>query len=148
VQTYQESADSMEYIRDHFQQRGFGLWAVDVIGGAPFIGIIGLSVPSFDAPFMPCVELGYRLAFESWGHGYATEGSRAAMAFGFATIGLPEIVAMTAVGNARSRRVMERLGMRRSPADDFDHPNIASGHPLRRHVLDRLAAREWAAGQS
>ena len=138
VQTYQESADSMEHIRDHFQRRGFGLWAVELIGGAPFIGFIGLSVPSFEAPFTPCVELGYRLAFEYWGHGYAGEGSRAAIAFGFATVGLPEIVAMTAVGNERSRRVMERLGMRRNPADDFDHPNIVDGHPLRRHVLYRL----------
>jgi ribosomal-protein-alanine N-acetyltransferase len=148
LQTYQEGADSMQYIRDHFQRRGFGLWAVEVIGGAPFIGFIGLSVPSFDAPFMPCVELGYRLAFEHWGHGYATEGSRATVAFGFATVGLPEIVAMTAVGNERSRRVMERLGMRRSPVDDFEQPNILAGHPLRRHVLYRLTITEWGAGHS
>ena len=147
VQTYQESADSMQFIRDHFVRCGFGLWAVEVIGGAPFIGFIGLSVPSFDAPFMPCVELGYRLAFEHWGRGYATEGSRAALEFGFASAGLSEIVAMTAVGNGRSRRVMERLGMRRNPKDDFDHPNIALGHPLRRHVLYRLSAAEWRAGQ-
>jgi len=148
LQTHQESAESMDYIRDHFRRRDFGLWAAEVIGGAPFIGFIGLSVPSFDAPFMPCVELGYRLAFEHWGHGYATEGSRAAIAFGFTTVGLPEIVAMTTVGNERSRRVMERLGMTRTPADDFDHPNIAAGHPLRRHVLYRLTAGEWAAGRS
>lgn len=148
MQTYQESAASIQYIRDHLQQRGFGLWAVELIGGARFIGFIGLSVPSFAAPFMPSVELGYRLAFEYWGHGYATEGSRAAIAFGFATVGLPEIVAMTAVGNERSRRVMERLGMRRNPADDFDHPDIVGGHPLRRHVLYRLTAGDWAAGQS
>ncbi len=148
VPTYRESAESMQYIRDHFQRRGFGLWAVEVIGGTPFIGFIGLSVPSFNAPFMPCVELGYRLAFEHWGHGYATEGSRAALAFGFTTVGLDEIVAMTAVGNERSRRVMERLGMKRNPADDFDHPSIVAGHPLRGHVLYRLAATEWDACQS
>lgn len=148
VLTYEESAESMKYICDHFQRRGFGLWAAEVIGGAPFIGFIGLSVPSFDARFTPCVELGYRLAFEHWAQGYATEGSRAALAFGFTTIGLGEIVAMTAVGNGRSRRVMERLGMKRNPADDFDHPNIVAGHPLRRHVLYRLTARDWAAGQS
>jgi len=143
VQTHQESADSMQSIRDHWQRRGFGLWAVEVIDGAPFIGFIGLSVPSFDAPFTPCVELGYRLAFEHWKRGYAAEGSRAAIGFGFSTIGLPEIVAMTAVDNERSRRVMERLGMTRNPADDFDHPNIGAGHRLRRHVLYRLAAAEW-----
>ena len=148
LQTYQESADSVAHIRNHFQRRGFGLWAIEVIGGAPFIGFIGLSVPSFDAPFMPAVELGYRLAFEHWGHGYATEGSRAALAFGFATVGLREVVAMTASGNQRSRRVMEHLGMRHNPADDFDHPNIAAGHPLRRHVLYRLTVTEWNAAQS
>ena len=134
----------MQFIRDHWQRRGFGLWAVEVIGGAPFIGFIGLSVPSFDAPFMPCVELGYRLAFEHWSKGYAAEGSRAALEFGFTSLGLPEIVALTTASHERSRRVMERLGMHRSAADDFDHPNIASGHPLRRHVLYRLTAQEWA----
>lgn len=138
----------MQHIRDHFTRRGFGLWAVEVTGGAPFIGFIGLSVPPFDAPFMPCVELGYRLAFEHWGRGYATEGSRAALAFGFETLGLAEIVAMTAIGNQRSRRVMERLGMTRNPADDFDHPAIISAHPLRRHVLYRVNAHEWASRQS
>jgi RimJ/RimL family protein N-acetyltransferase len=145
LQTHQESAESMRYIGDHFQRHGFGLWAAEVIGAAPFIGFIGLSVPSFDAPFMPCVELGYRLAFEYWGRGYATEGARAAIAFGFATVGLAEIVAMTAVGNERSRRVTERLGMTCNAADDFDHPNIVAGHPLRQHVLYRLTARDWAA---
>ena len=148
LQTYEESADSMRYIRNHFEDRGFGLWAVEVVGGARFIGFIGLSVPAFDAPFMPCVELGYRLAFEHWGKGYATEGARAAVASGFTTFGLEEIVAMTTVSNRRSRRVMERLGMRRDPADDFDHPNIAVGHPLRRHVLYRLTADAWSEGAS
>ena len=145
VQTHQESAESKRYIDDHFRRHGFGLWAVEVIGAAPFIGFIGLSVPSFDAPFMPCVELGYRLAFEHWGRGYATEGARAALAFGFTTVGLDEIVAITAVRNERSRRVMARVGMTYQAADDFDHPNIVAGHPLRGHVLYRLTAREWAA---
>lgn len=140
LQTRPESAESMRYIDEHFRRHGFGLWAVEVIGTAPFIGFIGLSVPSFDAPFMPCVELGYRIAFEHWGRGYATEGAQAAITFGFATLGLAEIVAMTAVGNERSRRVMERVGMKHNAADDFDHPNIVAGHPLRRHVLYRLTA--------
>ena len=144
VQTRQESADSMRMIRDHWERRGFGLWAVEVLGGAPFIGFIGLLAPSFEAPFTPCVELGYRLAFEHWGHGYATEGSRAALDFGFTSIGLSEIVAMAAVGNERSRRVMAHLGMTRNPADDFDHANIAAGHPLCRHVLYRLTAHDWS----
>jgi RimJ/RimL family protein N-acetyltransferase len=144
IQTHEESAASMRHIRSHFQRHGFGLWAVDVIGGPAFIGFIGLAVPAFDAPFMPCVELGYRLAFEHWGQGYATEGARAAVAVGFGALGLDEIVALTAVGNERSRRVMERVGMTRDAADDFDHPNIVPGHPLRRQVLYRLTARDWA----
>jgi len=115
TQTYEESAESMRHIRDHFDRHGFGLWAVEVIDAAPFIGFIGLSIPSFDAHFTPCVEVGYRLAFDHWGQGYATEGARAAIAFGFETAGLHEIVAMTAVGNQRSRRVVERLGMTHNP---------------------------------
>jgi RimJ/RimL family protein N-acetyltransferase len=146
LQTWQESAESMQFIRDHWAQRGFGLWAVEVVGGVRFIGFIGLNVPSLDAPFMPTVELGYRLAFDHWGRGYATEGARAAIAFGFRAMNLAEIVAMTAAGNERSRRVMNRLGMVHDAADDFDHPNIGAGHPLRRHVLYRLTARDWSAG--
>jgi RimJ/RimL family protein N-acetyltransferase len=96
------------------------------------------------APFMPCVELGYRLAFAHGGRGYATEGARAALAFGFDTVGLPEIVAIPAALNERSRGVMERLGMTRNPAEDFDYPTIAAGHRLRRHVLYRLSAAEWS----
>ncbi len=141
TQTYEESAESMQHIRDHFDRHGFGLWAVEVVDGAPFIGFIGLAIPSFDAHFTPCVEVGYRLAFDHWGQGYATEGARAAIAFGFETAGLREIVAMIAVGNQRSRRVVERLGMAHNPADDFDHPNIPDGHPRRRHVLYRLGRR-------
>lgn len=94
---------------------------------------------------MPCVELGYRLAFEHWHQGYATEGSRATLTHGFTTLGLDEIVAITTSTNTRSRRVMARLGMTRDPADDFDHPNIPAGHPLRRHVLYRLSADGWAS---
>jgi ribosomal-protein-alanine N-acetyltransferase len=138
--THEESAASMDYIREHFDRHGFGLWAAEVVGGEPFIGFIGLSIPTFEAPFTPCVELGYRLAQNHWGQGYATEGARAALAFGFESARLREIIAITAVGNVRSRRVMARLGMQRHPADDFDHPNIATGHPLRRHVLYRLCA--------
>jgi len=136
--TFDESARSLAQIREHFARHGYGPWAAEVIGGAPFIGFIGLSVPPFDLPFMPCVEVGYRLAFEHWGKGYATEGARAALAFGFESLGLKEIVAMTAVSNLRSRHVMEKLGMTRDPIDDFDHPNVPAGHPLRRHVLYRL----------
>ena len=136
--TLEESAASMAQIRDHFAQHGYGPWAAEVMGGAPFIGFIGLFRPPFDAHFTPCVEVGYRLAFEHWGKGYATEGARAALAFGFESLGLQEIVAMTTPANARSRHVMEKLGMTHDSRDDFDHPNVPEGHWLRRHVLYRV----------
>src|SRR5205823_3529198 len=98
--------------------------------------------PTFKAPFMPCVEIGWRLAAKHWGHGYATEGARAVLAFGFELLGLAEIVSFTTAGNAPSRRVMERIGMRHNPADDFDHPALPRSHPLRRHVLYRIARSE------
>ena len=123
----------------HFDQHGFGLWVVEICDGASFAGFVGLSVPRFEAHFTPCVEIGWRLGAEHWGHGYATEGARAALAFGFEVPGLEEIVSFTVPGNTPSRRVMERVGMTRDPADDFDHPLLPDGHPLRRHVLYRIA---------
>jgi RimJ/RimL family protein N-acetyltransferase len=135
-----ESDALAQRICAHFDERGFGLWAVEIPGVADFAGFIGLSVPCFDAPFTPCVEVGWRLATEFWGRGYATEGARAALAFGFERLGLAEIVSFTVPANRRSRRVMERLGMQHSPADDFDHPSLPAGHALRRHVLYRIKA--------
>jgi RimJ/RimL family protein N-acetyltransferase len=127
-------------IRNHFERRGFGLWAVEVPGVAEFIGFVGLSVPSFDAHFTPCVEIGWRLACEHWGRGYATEAARAVLGLGFRQLALGEIVSFTVPTNLRSRRVMERIGMTRSPADDFDHPALPEGHPLRLHVLYRATS--------
>jgi len=126
-------------IRNHIDGVGWGLWALEVTGIAPFAGFAGLSVPRFEAHFTPCVEVGWRLAKTYWGKGYATEAGRAAIDYGFDTLGLSQIVSFTAQGNWRSRAVMERLGMRHDPRDDFDHPNLDAGHPLRRHVLYRLA---------
>jgi RimJ/RimL family protein N-acetyltransferase len=126
-------------------ERGWGLWAVEVVDGAPFIGFVGLDKPRFQAHFTPAVEVGWRLAREHWGNGYATEGALAAVSFGFEELGLDEIVSFTTVENERSRRVMERIGMSRDPADDFAHPNLADDHPLRPHVLYRLGRAAWAA---
>jgi RimJ/RimL family protein N-acetyltransferase len=140
VATRDESAKSIDYARSHFARHGFGMWAVEVIDGPPFIGFIGLGVPEFHANFTPCVEIGWRLAVEHWGRGYATEGARAAAAFGFDVKGLQEIVAFTVPANMRSRRVMEKIGMTHDARDDFDMPTIEEGHPLRRHVLYRLRA--------
>lgn len=126
-------------IRAHFAEHGFGLWAVEVKAPepAPFIGFVGLWRPTWTAHFTPCVELGWRMARAYWGKGYATEAAQASMRFGFERLGLDELVALTVPGNSRSRAVMERLGMRRDPADDFDHPRIPEGHRLRRHLLYR-----------
>ena len=119
------------------EQNGWGLWAVEVRDEARFIGFVGLAVPQFEAHFTPAVEVGWRLARNEWGNGYATEAAQAAVAFGFDELGLAEIVSLTTVANKRSRQVMERLGMTHDEADDFDHPSVGSG-PLRRHVLYRL----------
>lgn len=143
VLTRAESDAVAGRIRDHFARHGFGLWAVEAPGAADFVGFVGLAVPSFEAHFTPCVEISWRLAREHWGHGYATEAATAALAFGFGDRALEEIVAFTVPANILSRRVMGRLGMRRSPADDFEHPAIAEGHPLRSHVLYRLRRADW-----
>jgi len=135
-----ESDTIVDGIEAHFAAHGFGLWAVEVPGLTPFIGFTGLAVPRFSAAFTPCVEIGWRLAFEHWGRGYATEAARLALAHGFEAAGLAEIVSFTTVANLRSRAVMERLGMRRDPADDFDHPSLPDGHPLKPHVLYRIAS--------
>ena len=126
-----------------FDRDGFGLWAVERRSDGAFLGFTGLSAPTFEAHFTPCVEVGWRFAREAWGHGFATEAARAALGFGFDELGLDEIVSFTTPGNRRSTAVMERLGMTRDPADDFDHPRLAAGHPLRRHVLYRLSADRW-----
>jgi ribosomal-protein-alanine N-acetyltransferase len=108
-----------------------------------FIGFVGLSVPSFDAHFMPAVEVGWRLARETWGHGFATEAARAAIRDGFEHLGLSEIVSFTVPANVRSIRVMERLGMTRDPVDDFDHRRLPDRHRLKPHVLYRLSRARW-----
>ena len=123
---------------------GFGLWAVERALDGAFLGFVGLMRPIFDALFMPCVEIGWRFAAEAWGHGYATEAAAAAMEYGFEMAGLDEILSWTVPLNTPSRRVMERLGMHRDPAeDDFDHPRFPEGHRLRAHVLYRLRRDEW-----
>ena len=133
-----ESDQGVDRIERHFRERGFGLFAVELRCNGTFIGFIGLNVPRFVAHFTPCVEIGWRLAADYWGQGLATEGARAALRHGFESLGLDEIVAFTMPGNVRSRRVMEKLGMTHDPADDFDHPGLAEGHPMRMHVLYRL----------
>ena len=138
VLTRAESDAAAGRIREELAERGFGLWAVEVPDVSPFIGFTGLAVPRFTAHFTPAVEIGWRIAREHWGRGYAPEAARAALAHGFGALGLDEIVSFTAAGNARSRRVMEKLGKTHDAADDFEHPGLAPGHALRRHVLYRI----------
>jgi RimJ/RimL family protein N-acetyltransferase len=141
-----ESAALAGAAQAELERRGFGLWAVALRASAQFIGYVGLSVPSFTAHFTPCTEVSWRLQRDQWGHGYATEAARACLHFAFATLQLPEVVSFTVPDNLRSRRVMERLGMRRLAGDDFEHPRLPPGHPLRPHVLYRLARHDFASG--
>lgn len=137
-QTRAESDASFGRVREHFADRGFGVWATEERATGAFVGFVGLSVPRFEAHFTPCVEIGWRLVPGAWGRGYATEGARASLAFGFGTLGLAEIVAMTRPDNARSIAVMHRLGMTRNPADDFEYPYFPPA--FRPHILYRLRA--------
>ncbi len=141
--TRSESDGFARRIDAHMQREGWGLWAMEERSTGRFLGFTGLARPGFDAPFMPAVEIGWRLARDAWGHGFATEAARAATVFAFDELELAEIVSLTVVANERSRAVMRRLGMHHDPADDFDHP-LVSQHHLRRHVLYRLAASDFA----
>jgi RimJ/RimL family protein N-acetyltransferase len=137
IATEEQARGEAERCRDAIAQRGWGMWALEVPGVLPFAGFVGLAVPHYDAPWMPAVEIGWRLPHAAWGQGLATEAAQAALDFGFARLGLAEIVAITVPANTPSRRVMERLSMLRDEAGDFDHPRIEAGHLLRRHVLYR-----------
>lgn len=134
-----ESDALIARIETHFELHGFGAWAVEIPNVTPFAGFVGLIVPQFGAHFTPCVEIGWRLHEPYWGHGYATEGAHAVTRFGFDFFHLNEIVSFTVPSNARSRRVMHKIGMTHTSTDDFDHPALPVGHRLRRHVLYRLS---------
>jgi RimJ/RimL family protein N-acetyltransferase len=133
-----ESDEMADKIRSLIELRGWGFWAVEVKGGEPFIGFVGLHVPAPALPFSPCVEVGWRLSVTHWGRGYASEAAHGALQIAFLRLGLPEVVAFTTMGNRRSRRVMERLGMQYSR--EFEHPDMHDDSMLRPHVLYRLHA--------
>ncbi|HEV2967425.1 MAG TPA: GNAT family N-acetyltransferase [Candidatus Dormibacteraeota bacterium] len=138
-----ESDAFADRIEEGFDARGYGLWAVEIPGEADFIGFVGLALHDFPAHFTPAVEIGWRLARDYWGSGFATEAARTAIADGFERVGLGEIVSFTTAINVRSVAVMERLGMTHDPSDDFDHPRLPVGHHLRRHVLYRLSCANY-----
>jgi RimJ/RimL family protein N-acetyltransferase len=143
--TREASDDFVDRMRADLDRRGFGLWALEVRSTGQFIGFTGLSVPSFEAHFTPAVEVGWRLAKDAWGNGYATEAARASLAYAFGPAGLDEVVSFTATTNKPSQRVMERIGMTHEEADDFDHPRLEKGHRLERHVLYRITRAAWEA---
>lgn len=146
--TRAESDAAIRGVERHFDRWGFGFWALEIAATGEFIGFTGLNVPSYEIPGSPRaagrpVEVGWRLARPAWGHGYASEAARRALAYGFAGAGLAEIISFTATTNVRSQAVMRRIGMTHDPADDFDHPSLPAGSRLRRHVLWRITAGRW-----
>ena len=145
--TENETQALIERINEHLRCHQFGLWAAELKETKEFIGFIGLSIPSFSTHFTPCVEIGWRLARQYWGQGLATEGAKAVLDYGFSQFDLDEIVSFTALGNYRSRRVMEKIGLTRQEKDDFDNPRLALDHPLSKHVLYRLTQIQWRARQ-
>jgi RimJ/RimL family protein N-acetyltransferase len=140
--TRAQSDDLARFAQGLIAMHGWGLWAVEVRGGAPFIGFVGLNRPRFEAHFTPAIEVGWRLDRPHWGHGYATEAAAAALTFAFDELQSAEVVSFTSPLNEPSVRVMRRLGMTRDPDDDFDHPAVADG-PLRRHALYRIGREQW-----
>jgi 3-dehydroquinate dehydratase/shikimate dehydrogenase len=131
-------------IRGEFAELGFGLWAAEIPGVAPFIGFIGLTSVKW-APLAPAVEIGWRLAYGYWGKGLASEGAREAMRFAFETLALDELIAFATVANRRSRQVMERIGMNHDSARDFEHPQLEPDDPLRPHVIYCRSRADWLA---
>jgi RimJ/RimL family protein N-acetyltransferase len=128
-------------------EQGWGFWATEIKKNAQFIGFVGLHITAPELPFSPCVEIGWRLAFQYWGKGFATEAAQGSLQIGFDLLDLPEIVSFTTVGNIRSRAVMRRLGMRED-VDTFEHPKIPTGHPLRLHCLYRLPREQWLSARN
>jgi 3-dehydroquinate dehydratase/shikimate dehydrogenase len=140
--TRQESDRLAKEFAHFLEENGWGFWAVSAPEVADFIGFIGIEPVDFSSHFTPAVEIGWRLAHNFWGRGYATEGAQAALRYGFEKLNLKEIVSFTAVANQRSRNVMERIGMHHDPEDDFDHPKLPREHQLSRHVLYRIKVQD------
>lgn len=143
-----QTAQLIALVERGFDERGYGLWALELPGETDMAGFVGLLPVDEDLPCAPAVEIGWRLARDAWGRGLASEAARAVVDFAFDELALEELVSMTAVPNRRSRAVMERLGMTRDPAEDFEHPRVSVGHPLAPHVLYRLARVDFGGPRS
>ncbi|PHQ80622.1 MAG: GNAT family N-acetyltransferase [Coxiella sp. (in: Bacteria)] len=136
----QDEARTRSFIEGHKRSQaecGYSLYVVALKATHEMIGFVGLMYQDFEAPFTPAVEIGWRLASTHWNKGCATEAAQAALDYAFDTLGLEEVVSMTAVQNTPSRRVMEKIGLHRNPSDDFDNAKLDDDSPLRRHVLYR-----------
>jgi RimJ/RimL family protein N-acetyltransferase len=138
----EESDRLAQKISDELDQRGWGLWAVEIMASTEFIGFVGLSVPSALLSFSPCVEIGWRINSPYWHQGYATEAAMSVLDAGFEQLNLKEIVSFTAEINTPSRRVMQRIGLRYG-GETFEHPALNDGDPLKHHVLYRLNRAHW-----
>lgn len=141
----EQSAHLLARIRTHFDEHGFGFWALERRDTGELIGVTGLAQVGFDAPFVPAVEIGWRLARAHWRQGYAREAARASLAVAFEQLGLDEVLSFTVPANLPSQAVMRTLGMQRDEAADFLHPRVPSGHPLQLHVLYRISREQWEA---
>jgi RimJ/RimL family protein N-acetyltransferase len=141
--TRDESDALARRIREHLEAHGFGLWALDVpaapgeAGMRRFAGFVGLARVPIELPVAGLaaqpIEIGWRLARDAWGHGYATEAARLVLRHAFEVLALPQIVSFTALVNTASQAVMSRIGLTRRA--EFDHPRLEAGHALRRHAL-------------
>ena len=139
-----EASDQLlDRIEQHFDEYGYGLWALETKDAMELIGFCGLAVPTFETDFTPAVEIGWRLGRDHWGNGYATEAARSVLDFGFGEAGLDPILSWAVPANHRSLAVMEHIGLRPAPALDFDHPRLLGDDRLRRHVVYRIRREEW-----
>jgi len=141
----EQSAQLLARITAHFAEHGFGFWALERRDTGELIGVTGLAQVSFDAPFVPAVEIGWRLARAHRRQGYASEAARAALAVAFERLGLDEVLSFTVPANLPSQAVMRSIGMQRDERGDFLHPRVPAGHPLQPHVLYRIRREQWEA---
>ncbi len=140
----EESDQLLNQFERHFEEFGFGLWAVETRWSPRLVGFAGLAVPTFRTHFTPAVEIGWRFARAEWGNGFATEAAKAALDFGFDEADLEDVLSWTVPANERSQEVMIRLGMSRAPELDFDHPRLLDDARLRHHIVYRITRMEWA----
>lgn len=146
--TKKESDAFAQKIQREYAQRGYGFWAIEVPKIANFIGYVGLNYWDLKMDFAPCIDIGWRLASPFWGKGYATEGAKEVLHYSFENLKLEEIVAMATIGNFRSHRIMEKLGMQHSPKENFHHPKLPKEHPLSLRVLYRLPRKKWISSRT